>query len=284
MILALAKVRPQAAPRRPSDIPTPCYPRRTCPPRPNSPPPPTAWPQSLAWGTSDFLGGYATRRANAFLFTVVVNLGGLLVVGTLAAGTHARSPPHAAQPGSWPGASPEAQPWPSSIAHSLRENGTDRAGRRRAQGRDPGSFLHVHRRPAGQDSPSRLRHRRRRTLAHHAHRRWSKPEGIGLAVVAGIGFASFYLCVRQAGDASALWIATLTRTGGLIVTSVIVLVLRNFRDITSSRRALGRHHRLHRLPRHHTRSSTPARADASTKRSSSRRSIPPSPCFWRACS
>ena len=47
----------------------------------------------LAWGTSDFLGGYATRRANAFLFTVVVNLGGLLLVGTLAAGTHAPFPP-----------------------------------------------------------------------------------------------------------------------------------------------------------------------------------------------
>jgi uncharacterized membrane protein len=31
-----------------------------------------------------------------------------------------------------------------------------------------------------------------------------------------------------------LWIATLTRTGGLIVTSLIVILLRNFRDITSA--------------------------------------------------
>ena len=46
----------------------------------------------LAWGTSDFLGGYATRRANAFLFTVVVNIGGLLVVGTLTSATHAPIP------------------------------------------------------------------------------------------------------------------------------------------------------------------------------------------------
>src|ERR1700683_3701230 len=42
----------------------------------------------LAWGTSDFLGGYATRRANAFLFTVVVDLSGLLVVGTLGPPAH----------------------------------------------------------------------------------------------------------------------------------------------------------------------------------------------------
>jgi uncharacterized membrane protein len=46
----------------------------------------------LAWGTSDFLGGYATRRANAFLFTTVVNIGGLLLVGTLASAGHAQFP------------------------------------------------------------------------------------------------------------------------------------------------------------------------------------------------
>ena len=46
----------------------------------------------FAWGTSDFLGGYATRRANAFLFTTVVNLGGLVLVGTLASSTHAQFP------------------------------------------------------------------------------------------------------------------------------------------------------------------------------------------------
>src|SRR5208337_3310704 len=46
----------------------------------------------LAWGTSDFLGGYATRRANAFLFTTVVNIGGLILVGALAAASHAAFP------------------------------------------------------------------------------------------------------------------------------------------------------------------------------------------------
>ena len=59
-----------------------------------------------------------------------------------------------------------------------------------------------------------------------------KPEGIGLAVLSGIGFAGFYLCVRQAGDASALWIASLTRAGGLTITALIVLLGGRFRDIT----------------------------------------------------
>jgi drug/metabolite transporter (DMT)-like permease len=60
------------------------------------------------------------------------------------------------------------------------------------------------------------------------------PEGIGLALIAGTGFAGFYLCVRQAGDASAFWIATFTRTGGLLITGVIVLLQRKFSDITGA--------------------------------------------------
>ena len=61
-----------------------------------------------------------------------------------------------------------------------------------------------------------------------------RPEGIGSAILAGIGFATFYLCVRQAGDSSAVWIASLTRTGGLLATGTIILTQRKFRDITAT--------------------------------------------------
>ena len=60
------------------------------------------------------------------------------------------------------------------------------------------------------------------------------PEGIGLALLAGTGFAGFYLCVRQAGAGSAFWIATFTRAGGLLITGAIVLLQRNFSDITAA--------------------------------------------------
>jgi uncharacterized membrane protein len=53
-------------------------------------------------------------------------------------------------------------------------------------------------------------------------------------LLAGIGFAGFYLCVRQAGNGSAFWIATFTRTGGLLITGVIVLMQRKFSDITAA--------------------------------------------------
>jgi len=57
-------------------------------------------------------------------------------------------------------------------------------------------------------------------------------EGIGLAALSGLGFAGFYLGMREAGDGSALWLATVTRAGGLIVTGMIVILTRSFRQIT----------------------------------------------------
>lgn len=187
----------------------------------------------LAWGTSDFLGGYATRRANAFLFTTVVNIGGLLLVGMLAVATHAPLP--SGRSAAWMlagGISGGA-----ALAIFYRALSSGRMGltapvaavlsaaipavfsmyREGLPGSVPmlgfvlaaiGLWL-ITRTEAG-----------------------STPDGIGFAVLAGIGFASFYLCVRQAGDASPLWIASLTRTGGLIITGLIVLLLGKFRDIT----------------------------------------------------
>src|SRR4029077_15834177 len=44
------------------------------------------------WGASDFLGGVGARRTNAFLFTAVVHLSGVILMGFLALLTHAPFP------------------------------------------------------------------------------------------------------------------------------------------------------------------------------------------------
>jgi len=192
----------------------------------------------LAWGTSDFLGGYATRRANAFLFTMVVNIGGLLVVGTLATATHAPFP--SARSAAWVlagGISGGA-----ALAIFYRALSSGRMGLTAPVAAVLGAAIPAVFSMFTEGLPGRipllgfvlaalglwLITRTEASQGEDA----SKPEGIGLAVLAGIGFASFYLCVRQAGDASALWIASLTRTGGLIITSLIVLLHGKFRDIT----------------------------------------------------
>ena len=188
----------------------------------------------LAWGTSDFLGGYATRRANAFLYTTVVNLGGLVMVVALASATHAPFP--SGRSAAWVlagGISGGA-----ALAIFYRALSSGRMGLTAPVAAVLGAAIPAIVSMFTEGLPGRIPllgfvlAATGLWLITRTDEDGGKPEGIGLAVLAGIGFASFYLCVRQAGDASALWIASLTRAGGLIITALIVLVLGKFRDIT----------------------------------------------------
>src|SRR5580658_8299501 len=184
----------------------------------------------LAWGTSDFLGGYATRRANAFLFTTVVNLGGLLLVGSLAAASHVtflsgRSAAWALAGGVSGGAS---------LALFYRALSSGRMGLTAPVAAVLSAGIPTIFSIFTEGFPGKIPIL---GFVFAAAGLWlitraeqgSKPEGIGLAVLAGIGFAGFYLCIRQAGDGSPVWFAALTRAGGLIVTGLIVLLQGSFR-------------------------------------------------------
>jgi drug/metabolite transporter (DMT)-like permease len=189
----------------------------------------------LAWGTSDFLGGYATRRADAFLFTTIVNCGGLLMMATLAATSHAPLPsPHSAAWVLAGGISGGA-----ALAIFYRALASGRMGLTAPVAAVLSAAIPTFFSIFTEGLP--------RTVAligfvFAAAGLWlitraedgQSPEGIGLAILAGLGFAGFYLCVRQAGNESAVGIASLTRTGGLLITGLIVLVQRRFRDITAA--------------------------------------------------
>jgi drug/metabolite transporter (DMT)-like permease len=58
-----------------------------------------------------------------------------------------------------------------------------------------------------------------------------RPEGLGVAVLAGIGFAGFYLCIHRAGNASSLWVAACSRSASFLVTACIVLFGRHLRAV-----------------------------------------------------
>src|SRR5258707_13405719 len=45
-----------------------------------------------SWGISDFLGGFAARRANAFLLTTVTHAAGFALMLSLALATHSAFP------------------------------------------------------------------------------------------------------------------------------------------------------------------------------------------------
>ena len=187
----------------------------------------------LAWGTSDFLGGYATRRANAFLFTAIVNIGGLLLMVTLASITHAPFP--SGRSAAWVlagGISGGA-----SLAIFYRALSSGRMGVTAPVAAVLSAAIPTFFSMFTEGTPGRVPIL---GFVFAATGLWlitrsedgSTPDGIGLAVFAGIGFAGFYMCVRQAGDASALWIASLTRAGALLITGLIVLLHGKFRDIT----------------------------------------------------
>lgn len=56
-----------------------------------------------------------------------------------------------------------------------------------------------------------------------------RPEGLGLALLAGIGFSIFFICMRQAGNGAAIWLASGSRAASLLVTAIIVIAGRNLK-------------------------------------------------------
>jgi drug/metabolite transporter (DMT)-like permease len=187
----------------------------------------------MAWGTSDFLGGWATRRANAFLYTTVVNLGGLLVMGILASASHAPFPSE--RGAAWVLAGGVSSG--AALAIFYRALSSGRMGLTAPVAAVLSAAIPALVSMFTEGLPGRIPIL---GFVLAAIGLWlitrtedgGTPEGIGLAVLAGIGFATFYLSVRLAGDASALWIATLTRTGGLVITALIVVLRGTLRDIT----------------------------------------------------
>ncbi len=185
------------------------------------------------WGASDFLGGVGARRANAFLFTAVVHISGMLVVGSLALITHAIFPGN------------------TSVMWSLTAGAVGGFGlalfyRSLAKGNmgliAPVAAVLSAAIPtivtAFQEGFPGYRHLFGFFLAaigvwliSRSEDGAGPPEGLGMAVLAGICFAGFYLCIHRAGDASALWSATCSRAGSFAVAALIVVFGRYVRTM-----------------------------------------------------
>jgi len=184
----------------------------------------------FTWGTSDFLGGHAVRRANAFHFTTLAHAGGTLFMAALALTNQSAFPPttstrwalaaglcggaalaifyRALASGRMGLAAPVAAVVSAGIPTVFAIFTEGLPGRIQLAGFVfAGIGLWLISRPENQ----------------------TRPEGLGLAVVASIGFAGFFLCVKQAGNASALWTAALARFASFALTGTIVLIGRDRR-------------------------------------------------------
>src|SRR5581483_8516398 len=182
----------------------------------------------FCWGTSDFSGGYASKRSDAFLVTLLAHASGFTLMCSLAVLRHAPMPGHASQ--GWAlaagalggsalaifyralagGKMGLAAPLAAILAAAIPTGfGIATEG---APGPVPiigfivaGLGIWLIARPEGPD-----------------HSR----DGLGLALIAGLGFAGFFLCINQTGASSALWSAAFSRLGSLVAVGAVVVLRR----------------------------------------------------------
>src|SRR5258706_1124952 len=177
------------------------------------------------WGASDFLGGIGARRANAFLFTAVVHLSGVVLMGSLALLTHAPFPERASvlwciAAGSVGGIS---------LALFYRALASGKMGLTAPVAAVLGAGIPTVVVAFMAGFPG---YRQGFGFVVAGIGVWlisredesGRPEGLGWAVIAGIGFAAFYLCIKKAGNGSPLWIVFCARVISLSVTSLFVIL------------------------------------------------------------
>ena len=185
------------------------------------------------WGASDFIGGVGARRANAFLFTAIAHLSGVVPVAVLAMLTKAPFPGR----GSMEWALTAGGVGGVSLALFYRALASGKMGLTAPVAAVLGAGIPAIVAAFTQGFPG-YRHMAGFALAgigvwliSRTESGAGRPEGLGLAVLAGIGFAVFYLCINQAGSASALWLAVGSRFASFVVTSAFVLLGRRLRAV-----------------------------------------------------
>lgn len=194
----------------------------------------------FAWGTSDFLGGYGSRRANAFMLTAIAHLSGLLLMAGIALASHAPFPSRSAVAWALLGGLSGG----GALAIFYRALATGRMGLTAPVAAVLGAAIPTAFGIFREGLPQAAQVV---GFVMAATGIWlisrtedeSSREGIGMAALAGIGFAGFYLCIRQAGDGSAFWIAAMSKVASLTLTGLIVLIGRSARDIDRRGIALG---------------------------------------------
>ncbi len=194
----------------------------------------------FAWGTSDFVGGYGALRTNAFLLTAIAHLSGLLLMAGVALATHSPLPSRTAVAWALMGGLSGG----GALAIFYRALATGRMGLTAPVAAVLGAAIPT---LVGMFREGLPQSAQIAGFVLAAAGIWltsrtegdSPPEGIGMAALAGIGFAGFYLCAKQAGDGSAFWIAATVKVASFALTGIIVLIGRGARKIDLGGTAFG---------------------------------------------
>lgn len=196
---------------------------------------------TATWGMSDFTGGYASRRTNAYLLTTITHISGAALMLGLACLLH--SPFPSARGIGWSMAAGFLGG--SALALFYKALAVGKMGLTAPVSallgaavptlvgifRDgvPGKLTIVGFLMAGIGI----------WLIARVEDGGGRPEGLGLAVLSGLGFAGFFLCMREAGEISMFWAAGFSRVASLLATGTFVLATRQFTPVLRAGIGLG---------------------------------------------
>src|SRR5215469_8980067 len=181
------------------------------------------------WGVSDFIGGYTARRFQAFFLVALGHLSGTALVVSLALAKHQAFPP--ASHFAW--ACVGGTAGGLSLALFYRALSRGRMGLAAPVSAVLSAAIPTAFGIATQGLPRAV------TLMGFGlavlgiwlisrPENGGRPEGLGLALIAGVGFAAFYIAMQQAGSGAALWLASGSRASALVLTAIVVFSGKKF--------------------------------------------------------
>ena len=197
------------------------------------------------WGAADFAGGYGSRRANAFVLTAFSHVCAFVLMFAIALGQHGAFPSRASLV--W--ALIAGAVGGFSLAIFYRALASGQMGLTAPIAALLGAAIPTLVDIAMEGAPSRW------MIAGFAIAIFAiwlitrpepsdekdssgRPAGVGMAALAGVGFAGFYLCIHQASGSPA-WIAVISRVGSFVATAIAVLVTRAPLTLDRPRATLG---------------------------------------------
>src|ERR1051325_3915607 len=170
------------------------------------------------WGVSDFMGGYTARRFQSFFLAALGHFSGTVLMAALAVATREPIPPVSHL--QWACAGGAAGGVSLALFYRALSQGNMGIAAPVAailSAGIPTVFGMAH---EGLPGPKAITGFVLALLGIWLVSRpedGSRPHGLGLAVIAGLGFALFFICMRQAGSGGALWLAAAARSASLVV-------------------------------------------------------------------
>ena len=180
----------------------------------------------VCWGTSDFTGGYACKRSDAFLVTLLAHASGFVLMLCLSLGTHAP----------WPSRTSELWAWAAgalggtALAIFYRALAMGNMGLTAPVAAVLAAAIPTAYGMALQGMPHSIAlvgfvlAGLGIWLISRPERRITRPQGLSMAVIAGLGFAGFFICINRTGTSSVLWSSAHSRVASLVLVALIVVV------------------------------------------------------------